>query len=96
MSDHIITKKDVLYTAELAHLDVSEEQANKLTEEMTGIISFANMLSEMELDDLSPVHRNRLQNVFRDDAVTNADRCDEMLANAPKTKGGCYLVPRIV
>ena len=96
MSDHIITKKDVLYTAELAYLNVSEEQADTLTSEMEGIIGFANTLNEIDFDGFLPDNASRLQNIFRDDAVMNGNRRDEMLANAPKVKEVCYLVPRIV
>jgi aspartyl-tRNA(Asn)/glutamyl-tRNA(Gln) amidotransferase subunit C len=92
----IISKKDVIYTAELAHLNVSEEQADKLTSEMESIINFANMLSEIEFDDVVSDNSNRLQNVFRDDVVTNQDRREEMLENAPKTKEGCYCVPNVI
>ena len=90
-----ITKKEVLYVANLARLNVSEEQADKLTSEMESIINFAHMLSEIDLDDVQPVG-NRLQNVFREDVVTNGNRRDEMLANAPKSEAGCYSVPKII
>jgi aspartyl-tRNA(Asn)/glutamyl-tRNA(Gln) amidotransferase subunit C len=84
-----------MYTAELANLNISRERAVQLTSEMESIIGFADMLSEIEFDDVE-ANANRLQNVFRDDVVTNENRRDEMLMNTPKTKEGCYLVPNVI
>ena len=36
------------------------------------------------------------ENVFREDVVTNGDRREEMLANAPKMKEGQYQVPKTI
>ena len=35
-------------------------------------------------------------NVFREDEVTNGDEREELLAAAPRSKDGCYMVPRTV
>ena len=37
-----------------------------------------------------------LENVFRDDVVTNGDNKEAMLANAPKEKEGQYQVPKTI
>jgi len=92
-----ITKKDVLYTADLAHLNVSEAEADKLTSEMESIMNFADMLSEIDFGDVHPHDQAiKIQNVFRDDVVTNQNNSGAMLANAPKSKAGCYCVPKMI
>ncbi len=35
-----------------------------------------------------------VQNVFREDVVTNSDTREELLANAPEQKDGMFMVPR--
>jgi aspartyl-tRNA(Asn)/glutamyl-tRNA(Gln) amidotransferase subunit C len=92
-----IRKEEVLHVANLARLDVSETQADQLTYEMESIINFADMLAEIDIGDAPPVNRAiRLENVFRADIVTNGDRREEMLANAPQSEAGCYAVPKII
>lgn len=35
-----------------------------------------------------------VNNVFREDVVTNGDDREQMLANAPEKKDGTYMVPK--
>ena len=39
-------------------------------------------------------HVFAVQNVFREDVVTNGDMREEMLQNAPGEKDGMFMVPR--
>ena len=92
-----ITKKDVLNVANLAMLDVTDAQANTLTEEMSGLIDLVSILNELDLDGVQPTnHIVPNVNVFRDDVVTNDNRRDELLKLAPQSVAGCFAVPKIL
>ena len=89
-----ISKDDVKYVANLARLNVTEEEADKLAVEMASIIEFADMLSEVDTESVAPTnHAMQIENVFREDVVTGREL---ILKNAPKTEAGCYSVPRVV
>ena len=92
-----ITQKDVDYVARLARLHISEEQKNKLTEEMAAIIGFADKLSEIDTEGVVPeAHAIPVKNVFRKDAVRPSYSRESLLKNAPEKEAGCFSVPKIV
>ena len=92
-----ITTDEVKYVANLAKLYVDEAEAEKLTTEMESIINFADMLSEIETESITPTnHAMKVQNVFREDKVEQSYSQADILKNAPSSEGGCYLVPKVV
>ena len=92
-----ISKEDVLYVANLARLNVNDDEADKLAEEMADIINFADMLSEVDTKDVEPTnHAMKLENVFREDVVTGSYDRELILRNAPSKEAGCYSVPKVV
>lgn len=92
-----ITTDEVKYVANLAKLYVDEAESEKLTAEMENIITFADMLSEIDTKDISPTnHAMKVQNVFREDIVKDSYSQEDILKNAPSQEGGCYLVPKVV
>lgn len=92
-----ISKEDVLYVANLARLEVNDDEALKLADEMAGIIDFADMLSEVDTTGVEPTnHAMKLENVFRDDVITGSYDREYILRNAPSKEAGCYSVPKVV
>ena len=92
-----ITTDEVKYVANLAKLYVDEAEAEKLTTEMESIINFADMLSEIDTESITPTnHAMKVQNVFREDKVEQSYSQADILKNAPSSEGGCYLVPKVV
>ena len=92
-----ITKNDVEYVAKLSRLYISEEQKEKLTQDMTAIIGFADKLSQIDTSDTQPqAHAITVENVFRDDEIKPSYKRDDILKNAPDKQAGCFAVPRIV
>lgn len=92
-----ISKDDVLYVANLARLNVSEQEAEKLAVEMGSIIDFADMLSEVDTNGIEPTnHAMKMENVFREDVITGSYDRDLILKNAPSKEAGCYSVPKVV
>ena len=54
-------------------------------------------MEELDTDGVEPLtHVFPIQNVFREDEVTNAADRDNLLANAPVKKDGCFVVPKTV
>lgn len=92
-----ITKENVKYVANLARLKITDEQQEKFINEMESIINFADMLAEVNTDDVEPTfHAIELQNVLREDVVTSKYNRDKLLQNAPSQYNGCFEVPKVV
>jgi aspartyl-tRNA(Asn)/glutamyl-tRNA(Gln) amidotransferase subunit C len=62
---------------------------------MTNMLDYVSKLDELDTDGVEAMsHAFPVNNVFREDVVTNGDDRDNMLKNAPESKEGCYKVPR--
>lgn len=92
-----ITKEQVKHVANLARLNLTEEEQIELAKDLENIISFADKLNELDIENTDPTaHVIPIQNVFRKDEVRPSLEKDALLANAPSTKDGCFYVPKVV
>lgn len=81
----------------LAQLDLTEEEKEKAAADMEQILDYVDKLNELDTEGIEPMtHIFPVCNVFREDAVTNGEDREEMLANAPGVKDGQYKVPKTV
>ena len=70
------------------------EKAKKDMEEM---LDYIDKLNELDTSDVEPMsHVFPVQNVFREDVVTNGDNKEATLANAPLRKEDSFEVPKTI
>lgn len=92
-----IDKQTVLKVANLNRLAIDDAQAEKWVPELNKIMGFIEQLSEVDTDGVEP-----LANVvdiplrLRKDEVTDGNCQDKVLANAPESMQGFYVVPKVV
>lgn len=92
-----ISKEDVEHVAHLARLSVSDENVEKLTEELDAIIGFAEQLDELDTTDVEPTsHVLDIHNVLREDTIQPSLDREEALKNAPDQKDGQVKVPSVL
>ncbi len=92
-----ITKKNVEHVAELARLEITEQEKVVFTEQLSNILGYVEMLNELDTGEVSPTsHVVPLTNVFREDQVGEVLEKGEALKNAPEKEGGYFKVPRII
>ena len=92
-----IAKRDVEYVAALAQLSPDEETKDRLVREMGDILAYMDKLNELDTSGIEPtMHAVPITNVFRDDVAVPGLQRDDALANAPKSDGEYFLVPRIL
>jgi aspartyl-tRNA(Asn)/glutamyl-tRNA(Gln) amidotransferase subunit C len=92
-----ITKEQVKHVANLARLEISDEEASMFTEHLSSIITFAEQLNEIDTDGIEPTtHVLDLKNVMRKDEPRQWITREEALKNAPDHKDGQYRVPSIL
>lgn len=92
-----ITDKLVAYVAELAHLKLDDAQKRQAADDLARMIGYVDKLSELDTDGVESMsHAFPVTNVFREDEVRESMAREQVLANAPAVKDGCFLVPKTV
>ena len=94
MSVDLATVKRV---ARLARIAVSEEEANRMTGELNGILGFVEQLSEVNVEGVEPMTSVvSVKMRRRQDVVTDGEIAGDVTANAPVSEDNFYLVPKVV
>ncbi len=94
MSVDLATVKRV---ARLARIAVSEEDAERMTGELNGILGFVAQLDEVNVDGVEP-----LTSIIpmalrrREDVVTDGAKTEDIIANAPASEANFFVVPKVV
>lgn len=95
MSD--ITRDEVAHLADLARIDLSEAEIDKLAPQLAVILEAIESIADVATDDIAPTsHAVPLTNVFREDVVRPGLTAAEALAAAPATEDQRFAVPRIL
>ena len=83
--------------AALAALDIDAQQADELTQELNHIIGLINQVQQVDTDQVAPIaHPLEIEQVLRDDQVTETDQRTSLQQLAAKTEADLYLVPRVI
>ncbi|GAA0440610.1 Asp-tRNA(Asn)/Glu-tRNA(Gln) amidotransferase subunit GatC [Agaribacter marinus] len=92
-----ISKDQVKHVAHLARLEVSEEEVEMFTEQLSSIITYAEQLNELDTSDVEPTtHVLDIKNVLRKDKPKKWITQEEAMKNAPDQQDGQYRVPSIL
>lgn len=94
---NIITDETIEYVGILAKLELSEEEKEQAKKDMGSMLDYIDKLNELDTTGVEPMsHMFPVQNVFREDVVTNGDDSENMLKNAPAERDNMYEVPKTV
>ncbi len=97
-----LTKKEVLKIAQLAHIEVSEAEAEKLRTDLSAILTFVQKLEELSVEGIEPTsHVGGTPTAMREDdarIVTDKDknRIHKMIEQFPARKENFLRVPAIL
>jgi aspartyl-tRNA(Asn)/glutamyl-tRNA(Gln) amidotransferase subunit C len=92
-----LDQETVEKVAHLARLDISEEEQEKFTDQLSDILDHAEKLNELDTEDVEPMaHATDVNNVLRSDEVKESLAQDEAVGNAPDAEQGMFKVPQIV
>jgi len=92
-----ITKQEVEHVAKLARLEFPEQEKERLTEQLSNILTYMETLNALAVADVEPTsHVLDMRNVVREDEPRACLTRDEALANAPEKALGHYKVPKII
>jgi aspartyl-tRNA(Asn)/glutamyl-tRNA(Gln) amidotransferase subunit C len=87
----------VTKVAHLARIAVTPEEANRLTGELNAILGFVEELAAIDVEGVEPMTSVVAMTLrTRPDVVTEGENAVAVLANAPASEDGYFLVPKVV
>ncbi len=92
-----ITPDLIKYLESLARITLTENEEKKVGTELQDILTYIDMLNELDTDGVEAMsHCFPLTNVLRSDDVNASMSPDEIVANAPESQDGAFVVPKTV
>ena len=89
-----ITREEVLHVAKLASLELTDDEVERLTGELSAILEAVSKVSELDLSDVPPTsHPLELVNSWAEDEPRPSLDLDDVFANAPARGGDLFKVP---
>ena len=92
-----ISSSDVRKVAQLARLDLPEDQIKTYTKQLEEILTYIDQLQEIDTKNIPPTTRAvEVVNSMREDLVeVNCSR-EDLLNQAPHREGDFFCVPKIL
>jgi aspartyl-tRNA(Asn)/glutamyl-tRNA(Gln) amidotransferase subunit C len=88
---------DVAYVAHLARLHLTEDEVRRYAGPLDEILGYVRQLQAVDTTGVEPTaHARPVVNVFRDDEAGPSQDRERTLANAPASRNGLFVVPRII
>lgn len=92
-----ITLKDVEHVANLARLDLSDQEKEQFTGQLNAILKYAEKLNGLNTDDVEPTsHVLPITNVMREDVMRESLPIEKVMLNAPDEEDGQFKVPAVL
>jgi len=92
-----VSPEQVRHIAKLARIAMSDEELDRLLPELNNILSWVEQLAEVNTEGVEPLTAVIEQKLrLRDDAITDGNVRDEVLANAPEAQHGFFAVPKVI
>jgi aspartyl-tRNA(Asn)/glutamyl-tRNA(Gln) amidotransferase subunit C len=112
MTDHRkpITESDVLYVAELANLELTDEERARMVKDLNSILDYVDRLNELDTSNVEPMAQTsdrygvdvsktgtaRFAYATREDKTRPSLPRDTVMENAPEGDGAFFKVPRVI
>ena len=94
---NVIDDATIDYVGILAKLELSDEEKEQAKKDMASMLDYIDQLNELDTTGVEPMsHVFPIENVMREDVVTNGDENEKTLFNAPERKDKTFVVPKTV
>ncbi|MGH6887605.1 MAG: Asp-tRNA(Asn)/Glu-tRNA(Gln) amidotransferase subunit GatC [Rhizomicrobium sp.] len=92
-----VDSKTVRRIAGLARIALDEEQVAPMADELNRILGWIEQLRDVDVSGVAPLTSVVAQPLrMRHDVVTESDRAEALMANAPLTEDHFFVVPKVV
>ena len=92
-----IDKSTVLRIARLSRIAMEDDALEPMARELSGILAWVEQLGEVDTDGVEPMTGAIAATLpQRDDKASAGAPTDDLLANAPESDDGFFVVPKVV
>lgn len=97
-----VTRQDVDYVAELAHLELTEAERSRMERDLNNILGYIDTLNELDTSGVDPMAQvaslsaEALGDSLRADETRPCLPHDVAMRNAPQTDGTFFKVPKVI
>ncbi|EJF82232.1 Asp-tRNA(Asn)/Glu-tRNA(Gln) amidotransferase subunit GatC [Bartonella doshiae] len=92
-----VDQETVKRVAHLARIAVQDDEAERMTKELNVILGFVKQLHEVDVSEVEPLTSVIPMTLrMREDNVTDGDKVEDIIANAPVTEENFFLVSKVV
>lgn len=92
-----ISKEEILHIANLADLNIAEEDIEKYMLNLQDILNFANVVNNAPVEGLDiTIGANEKKNIFRKDEIKVFEDNEALLQNAPSKELNMFKIPKVL
>lgn len=92
-----LTDKDVAHIAKLARIRLAPQEMGHYTRQINDILKWIEQLQQVNTDSVAPLASISDQLLpWREDKVTDGNKQEAILKNAPMQQYGCFAVPKVI
>lgn len=105
----MVSEKDVSYVADLAHLELTDEERTRMLKDLNSILGYIDRLNQLDTGNVEPMAQvlsqigepaeiddNPFAHALRADELISCMQHDEAMRNAPSTDGTFFKVPKVI
>ena len=92
-----VSKEELLHIANLACLEIEENEVEKYLLNLQDILNFANIVNNAPVEELGiTIGANEAKNIFRKDEIKNFSDTELLLLNAPAKEQNMFKIPKVI
>lgn len=92
-----ISREEILHIANLADLNIADEEIEKYAENLQEILNFANIVNNAPVEGLDiTIGANEKKNIFRKDEIKVFEDNESLLQNAPAKEMNMFKIPKVI
>ena len=93
-----VDKSTVMRISQLARIEVAEGDQDKRADELNNILTWVEQLNEVDTEGVAPMSSGLPGAVLpqREDLVSAGNRQPDILRNAPDSRSGFFVVPKVI
>ena len=92
-----VSREEILHIANLARLNLEEDEIEKYTKNLEDILNFADIVNNAPIENLGiTIGANEAKNVFRKDEIKVFEDNEALLKNAPSKEQNMFKIPKVI
>ncbi len=92
-----VSREEIIHIANLASLNLKEEEIEKYIENLQDILNFANIVNSAKVEEMQEVATvNESCNIFRKDEIKTFEDKEALLENAQEKERNMFKIPKVI